>query len=45
MACHAGLGLTLDGATELAYDRDAWRGVVWRTRGLQELIILLYSLM
>ena len=26
------LGLTLDGATELAYDRNAWRGVVWRTR-------------
>ena len=27
------LGLTLDGATELADDRDAWRRVVWRTRG------------
>ena len=26
------LGLTLDGATELANDRDAWREVVWRTR-------------
>ena len=26
------LGLTLDGATELANDRDTWRGVVWRTR-------------
>ena len=26
------LGLTLDGATEIAYDRDAWRGVVWKTR-------------
>ena len=26
------LGLTLHGATELAYDRDAWRGIVWKTR-------------
>ena len=26
------LSLTLDRATELAFDRDAWRGVVWKTR-------------